>query len=79
MMLPIPMSGVLEEVGGREEALAVPGVLGVDVAVPPGRRVQALPEGDRYLGFVFARGESPADVVTALRAAYEALDVRISQ
>ncbi|HEX4905300.1 MAG TPA: ATP-grasp domain-containing protein, partial [Acidimicrobiales bacterium] len=56
MMLPIPQSGVLREVRGREEALAVPGVGGLEITIPPGREVRALPEGDRYLGFLFATG-----------------------
>jgi hypothetical protein len=37
-----------------------------------------LPEGDRYLGFVFARGDTPAAVETSLRAAHAALHVEIS-
>lgn len=34
-----------------------------------------LPEGDRYLGFVFARGPDPADIELALRRAEASLDV----
>jgi biotin carboxylase len=79
MMLPIPRSGTLVEVRGREEALQVPGVLGLDITVPPGRHVRALPEGDRYLGFVFARGDTPKAVVAALREASGRLDVRIDE
>jgi biotin carboxylase len=78
MMVPIPRSGVLEEVGGLEAARAVPGVVGLEITVARGRPVQALPEGDRYLGFLFARGRTPADVESALRAGHAALDVRIS-
>jgi len=37
--------------------------------------VVPLPEGDRYLGFVFARGPMPAGVELALRGAEAALDV----
>ncbi len=36
-----------------------------------------LPEGDRYLGFLFARGDTPEDVEASLRAAHAALDVDI--
>jgi hypothetical protein len=36
--------------------------------------VVPLPEGDRYLGFLFARGEAPAPVEAALREAHTALD-----
>lgn len=78
MMLPIPRTGRLEAVAGQAAARAVPGIVGLEITIPPGRTVHALPEGDRYLGFLFARGEQPADVEAALRAAHAALDIRIS-
>lgn len=79
MMLPIPRAGILVGVTGREAALAVPGVVGLEITIPPGRVVRALPEGDRYLGFVFARGETPADVELALRGAQAALTITIGE
>ena len=77
LMLPIPRSGVLREVTGREEALAVPGVGGLEITIPPGREVRALPEGDRYLGFLFATGDTAADVEATLREASGRLTIRI--
>jgi biotin carboxylase len=77
MMLPIPRSGTLQAVGGQDEARAVEGIEGLEITIPVGRPVAALPEGDRYLGFLFARGESPAAVEASLRAAHAHLDVRI--
>jgi biotin carboxylase len=77
MMLPIPRGGVLRGVHGQEAARSVPGVSGLEITVPKGRSVQPLPEGDRYLGFLFARGTTPADVETSLRAGHAALDVDI--
>jgi biotin carboxylase len=77
MMLPIPRSGTLVAVRGQEAARSVPGVVGLEVTIPRGRAVQTLPEGDRYLGFVFARGASPEVVEMALRAAHAHLDVEI--
>ncbi len=56
MMIPIESSGVLRGVGGVEDARAVDGVVGVEITVPVGQEVKALPEGDRYLGFIFATG-----------------------
>jgi len=75
MMLPIRAAGVLVKVSGQAEALAVDGVVGLEISIPAGRPVVPLPEGDRYLGFVFARGPTPADVELALRRAEAALDV----
>jgi hypothetical protein len=40
--------------------------------------VVPLPEGDRYLGFLFARGDSPGAVETALRAGADALDIVVA-
>jgi biotin carboxylase len=79
MMLPIPRAGTLRRVDGQEAARAVPGIAGLEITIAPGRPVQPLPEGDRYLGFLFARGDTPGEVETALRAAHAALDVVIDQ
>ena len=78
MMLPIPRRGVLHGVRGVEAARAIPGVEDVVVTVPEGREVVPLPEGDSYLGFLFARGEAPAEVEAALRRAHAllAFDIR---
>lgn len=62
---------------GRERALEIPGVVAVEVMIAPGRPLVPLPEGNRYLGFVFARGERPDDVETALRQAQSVLEVRV--
>jgi biotin carboxylase len=78
MMLPIPAAGVLDEVRGQEAALAVPGITGLEITVARGRRVEPLPEGDRYLGFLFAKGPTPAAVEQALRVAQAELDVVLS-
>jgi biotin carboxylase len=78
MMIPIPRSGELRAVGGTAEARAVAGVDGVEITVPVGQTVRALPEGDRYLGFVFASGEAPSEVESSLRAAHAALRIEIS-
>ena len=77
MMLPIPRSGVLGDVHGVDAARAVPGVEGLELTIARGRQVQALPEGHRYLGFVFARGPSPEAVEASLRQAFDCLDVEI--
>ena len=79
LMVPIPRSGTLRRVDGVEAAEAVLGVAGVEITVLAGRPVRALPEGDRYLGFVFARGDEPASVEASLRAAHACLEVVIDE
>ena len=56
----------------------IEGVVGVEISIAPGRPVVPLPEGDRYLGFVFARGPTPQEVEDALRRAEACLEVCLS-
>ena len=78
LMVPIPHAGTLEEVAGQAEAKAVPGITGLEITIAPGRAVEPVPEGNRYLGFVFARDSTPARVERALRRAWAHLDVRVA-
>ena len=71
-MVPIPRAGTLVGVDGQAEALAVPGVTDLQITIAPGRAVAPVPEGNRYLGFVFARDSTPARVERALRRAWAA-------
>ena len=75
MMLPTPRAGILVAVHGTEAALEVPGVTEVEITISPGRRVWPLPEADRYLGFLFARGPTPEDVEHALRKGFACLEI----
>ena len=77
MMLPIRSAGVLDYVSGQGRALAIEGVVGLEITIPSGRSVVPLPEGDRYLGFIFARGPTPHAVEVSLREAEACLDVRV--
>ena len=77
MMIPVPEKGVLESVSGRETAQLIPEVEELIISIPPGEEVEPLPAGGRYLGFLFARGESPTVVERAIRQAYDALDITI--
>ena len=77
MMIPIPHAGLLREVQGVEEAGRVPGIVDVEIAIPPARPVRPPPEGDRYLGFIFARTDTPDDAEAALREAHRRLTVKI--
>jgi biotin carboxylase len=77
MMLPIPRAGVLKAVTGQEEARATPHIAGLEISIAPGKPVQPLPESDRYLGFMFAKAETPEQVEQALRQAHAHLGVDI--
>ena len=73
MMIPIPGAGELREVRGVAEAKAVPLVEDVQITAHPGERLVPFPEGSRYPGFIFARGETPGVVEVALREAHRRL------
>ena len=78
MMLPTPRPGTLRRVEGVLEALHVPGVEDVSIAAGAGTELLPLPEGSAYLGYVFARGETPEFVEGALREATGRLRIVIA-
>jgi biotin carboxylase len=78
MMIPIPEAGFYEGVGGVEQAGKVPGVESVEITAKLRQKLQPLPEGASYLGFIFARSGSPEFVEEALRQAHARLKFTIS-
>jgi hypothetical protein len=76
-MLPFPRAGVLRSVEGRDKAAAVPGVTGLTITIPVGQAVRPLPDGDRYLGFIFAAAATRHQVEQALVTARDQLRVTI--
>jgi len=68
---------VLRAVEGQEQARAVEGIAGLEITIARGRPVVPLPEGDRYLGFVFARAPSADAIERSLRVAHGLLRIRI--
>ena len=77
LMLPVSKPGILRCVRGITRARRVPGIIDVMITIPPGQSVQPLPEGDRYLGFIFARERTPEAAEAALREANGRLGVVI--
>jgi biotin carboxylase len=77
MMIPIPGAGLLKGVHGLAEAEAVPGVEEIHITASLNYPIAPLPEGDSYLGFIFARGETPDEVEAALRQAHRRLRFEI--
>ena len=78
LMIPVPNSGILEKVDGAEEARQVAGVTELEITARWHDYIAAWPEGSSYLGFLFARGESPAIVENALRAGHAKLNFKLT-
>jgi predicted ATP-grasp superfamily ATP-dependent carboligase len=79
MMIPVPRSGVLEAVQGEEEARGVAGISDLQITARGHDYIAAWPEGSSYLGFLFARAETPEAVETALRLAHSKLRFTIAE
>jgi biotin carboxylase len=77
MMIPVPRAGKLHAIRGTDEARAVRHVEEVTLTVHRGADLLPLPEGDRYVGFIFARADTPETVERALRDAHARLSLDI--
>lgn len=75
LMIPIERGGILRRVEGVTDASRVPGIDEVLINVREGYELVPLPEGDSYLGFVFARAVTAERVEDALRRAHAHLRV----
>ncbi len=74
MMIPIPRAGRRQQVCGLQRAREVSGVEDVTITIPLGQKVIPLPEGNKYLGFIFAREKTPEVVESTLRKAHSRLN-----
>lgn len=79
MMIPIPHGGILRGFSGIEAAKAVPDIDDVTITTPLNNRLVPLPEGESYLGFIFASGKTPDGVESALRQAHRHLKFEIDE
>jgi biotin carboxylase len=77
-MIPVPQAGIYRGASGLERAAAVPDIEEVILTAKEGQRVQPLPEGSTYAGFIFSRAETPEIVESALRAAHAELNFEIA-
>jgi carbamoylphosphate synthase large subunit len=73
MMIPVPSSGILENIQGEEAARAIPGIKELLITARLHDYIEAWPEGASYLGFLFAAAETQAAVEQILRAAHAKL------
>ena len=74
MMIPIREGGILRRVEGIAAARKVAGIETVDIIIREGNELVPLPEGNQYPGYIFARGDSTGEVVSALREACSRLN-----
>ena len=79
MMIPIPSRGMFKGLSGEDAARAVPGVTGLQITAKVGQLLEPLPEAGSYLGFIFARGGTPAAAEASARAAHKQLTFEISR
>lgn len=77
MMVPIPREGVYVSVAGIGDANAVPGIEDTVITAKEGQKLIPLPEGNSYLGFIFAGAETPEQAEFALREAHSKLKFEI--
>ena len=77
MMIPVPRDGIYQGVRGvdRAEALADE----VIITAKQGQLMLPLPEGNTYLGFLFAYDDSPSVVEERLRGAHKYLEFEIAE
>lgn len=73
MMMPVSGRGVFEGASGVDRARALPGIREVTVSARPGDTFLPPPYGDRYAGFIFAEGDSVAQVESRLWRSFRAI------
>ncbi len=73
MMIPIPTAGQLCNVEGIEAARNIEGIEDVTINIAIGQVLVPVPEGHRYLGFIFAKSATPEALEANLRKAHEQL------
>lgn len=73
MMLPVRKKGLLKRVEGVLEANKVKHIDKIDIIIGQGHELVPLPEGNQYLGYIFASADNSEQVTSAIREAYAAL------
>ena len=77
-MMQSPHRGYFVDMRGVAGASDVPGIEEIVVSARPGQVLSPLPEGFLYVGFIFARADTPDHVESALRKAYARLEPIVS-
>ena len=74
MMIPIKEKGLLKRVEGLLEASRIKHIDKIDIIIREGHELVPLPEGNQYLGYIFASAEKPELVTAAIQQAYACLE-----
>jgi biotin carboxylase len=77
LMIPIPKPGTFTGIDGLDLVRELEHISAIDITATPGSQVQPPPEGDRYLGFIFAKGPDREAVETTLRQARDLVRVLV--
>ncbi len=78
LMIPIPGAGILKRVEGLLQAQRVPFISDMSIEVREGYELNPLPEGNSYLGFIFAQAPTVKEAEQALRDAHACLNIVIA-
>lgn len=78
MMLPIAEAGLLRRVEGLLDAVKIEFIEDIEISRQSGYELKPLPEGNSYLGFMFAQAPTAAQAEQALRDAHRCLKVVVA-
>ncbi|MBE9564225.1 MAG: hypothetical protein IMF17_03190, partial [Proteobacteria bacterium] len=73
MMIPVRDKGLLKRVEGLLDANKVKHIDKIDIIINQGHELVPLPEGNQYLGYIFASAATPELATNAIREAYSQL------
>ena len=74
MMIPVKKEGLLKRVEGLLQANKIKYIDNIDIIINEGHELIPLPEGNQYLGYIFASAEKPELAISAIREAYNHLE-----
>ena len=73
-MLPIPKEGVFKGIKNIEKANQIKEIVNIEISLPIETYINKPPFSERYLGFVFANGQSNVETKNALIECEELLE-----
>ena len=78
MMLPIKKAGLFKRTEGILAAKKIKHIDSIEIIIPTGHELIPLPEGNQYLGYIFATADTNEEVIDAIRKAYGLLNFVVS-